>query len=196
MKGYRLLTRAAILVFRIYCGIVHPVRITGEANIPAEGGFMLCPNHVSFLDPVVCILYLKRNIRFMSKLELFRNKLVARVLRDVGAFPVDRGHADLAAVREAIKTLTSGQGLGIFPQGTRSAENQHTQLHSGAALIVQRTGSPVIPMYIDGPYKYFRRTDIHIGAPIDLSEFGRKCDAQTIAQITERIDGAIWALKA
>ncbi len=195
MSGYRLLTRVVILAFRIYCGIVRPVRITGEENIPAEGGFMLCPNHVSFLDPVMCILYLKRKIRFMGKLELFKNRLVAGVLRDVGAFPVDRGHADLAAVREAIKTLTSGQGLGIFPQGTRSADNQHTQMHGGAALIVQRTGSPVIPMYIDGPYKYFRKTNIRIGTPIDLSEFGRKCDAQTIAQVTDRIDGAIWALK-
>lgn len=195
MSGYRLLTRAVIRAFRIYCGIVRPVRITGEENIPAEGGFMLCPNHVSFLDPVVCVLYLKRKIRFMGKQELFRSRLVAGVLRDVGAFPVDRGHADLAAVRAAIKTLTSGQGLGIFPQGTRSAENQHTQMHSGAALIVQRTGAPVIPMYIDGPYRFFRKTDIRIGAPIDLGEFGRKCDAQTIAQITDRIDGAIWSLK-
>lgn len=195
MSGYRLLTRAVILAFRIYCGIVRPVRITGEENIPAEGGFMLCPNHVSFLDPVMCILYLKRKIRFMGKMELFKYKLVAGVLRDVGAFPVDRGHADLTAVREAIKTLTSGQGLGIFPQGTRSADNQHTQMHGGAALIVQRTGSPVIPMYIDGPYKYFRKTNIRIGTPIDLSEFGRKCDAQTIVQVTDRIDGAIWALK-
>lgn len=195
MSGFRLLTRAVILAFRIYCGIVRPVRITGEENIPAEGGFMLCPNHVSFLDPVMCILYLKRKIRFMGKMELFKYKLVAGVLRDVGAFPVDRGHADLTAVREAIKTLTSGQGLGIFPQGTRSADNQHTQMHGGAALIVQRTGSPVIPMYIDGPYKYFRKTNIRIGTPIDLSEFGRKCDAQTIVQVTDRIDGAIWALK-
>ena len=192
---YKILLEIVIVIFRIYCGIVHPVRVTGRENLPKEGGFMLCVNHISFLDPVITVLYVKRHIRFMGKKELFKNKIVAGVLNEVGAFPVDRGHADLAAIREAIKTLTTGQCLGIFPQGTRSAENEHTQLHGGAALIVQRTGSPVIPMYIDGPYKYFRKTDVRIGRPIDLSAFGKKADAQTIAQVTEAIDNSIWALK-
>ena len=192
---YKILLEIVIVVFRIYCGIVHPVRVTGKENLPKEGGFMMCVNHISFLDPVITVLYVKRHIRFMGKKELFSNKIVAGVLNAVGAFPVDRGRADLAAIREAIKTLTTGQCLGIFPQGTRSADNEHTQMHGGAALIVQRTGSPVVPMYIDGPYKYFRKTDVVIGKPIDLSAFGKKTDAQTIAQITDAIDGAIWALK-
>ena len=192
---YRILLEIVIVAFRIFCGIVHPVRVTGRENLPAEGGFMLCANHISFLDPVVTVLYVKRHIRFMGKKELFKNRIVAGVLNAVGAFPVDRGHADLTAIREAIKTLKDGKCLGIFPQGTRSADNEHTQMHGGAALIVQRTGSPVIPMYIDGPYKFFRKTDVRIGTPIDLSGFGKKTDAQTIAQITECIDGGIWALK-
>ena len=192
---YKILLEIVIVVFRIYCGIVHPVRVTGKENLPKEGGFMMCVNHISFLDPVITVLYVKRHIRFMGKKELFSNKIVAGVLNAVGAFPVDRGRADLAAIREAIKTLTTGQCLGIFPQGTRSADNEHTQMHGGAALIVQRTGSPVVPMYIDGPYKYFRKTDVVIGKPIDLSAFGKKTDAQTIAQITDAIDGAIWELK-
>ena len=192
---YRILLEIIIVIFRIYCGIFRPVRVTGKENLPKEGGFMLCANHVSFLDAVVTILYVKRHIRFMAKKELFKYRLVAGVLGEVGAFPVDRGNADLAAVREAIKTLKEGKCLGIFPQGTRSHGNERTQMHGGAALIVQRTGSPVIPMYIDGPYKYFRKTDIRIGKPIDLSEFGKKADSETIARITERIDGSIWSLK-
>ena len=192
---YKILLEIVIVMFRIYCGIVHPVRVTGKENLPKEGGFMMCVNHISFLDPVITVLYVKRHIRFMGKKELFSNKIVAGVLNAVGAFPVDRGRADLAAIREAIKTLTTGQCLGIFPQGTRSADNEHTEMHGGAALIVQRTGSPVVPMYINGPYKYFRKTDVVIGKPIDLSAFGKKTDAQTIAQITDAIDGAIWELK-
>lgn len=192
---YRILLEIVIVIFRVYCGIVHPVRVSGRENLPAEGGFMLCPNHISFLDPVITVLYVKRHIRFMGKKELFKNKIVAGVLNAVGAFPVDRGHADLAAVREAIKTLKEGKCLGIFPQGTRSAGNERTEMHGGAALIVQRTGSPVIPMYIDGPYKYFRKTDVRIGKPIDLSEFGKKADAETIAKITAAIDSGIWALQ-
>lgn len=195
MNIYGVIVEILIVVFRIYCGIFHPVRVTGKENLPAEGGFMLCANHISFLDPVITVLYVKRHIRFMGKKELFRNKFCANVFAAIGAFPVDRGKADLSAIREAIKTLTSGQCLGIFPQGTRSADNEHTEMHSGAAMIRQRAGSPVVPMYIDGPYKLFRRTDVVIGKPIDLEKFGRKADSQTIAEITRRIDESIWALK-
>ncbi len=195
MNFYAVLIEIVIAILRVYCAILHPIRVTGKENLPAEGGYMLCVNHISFLDPIVTILYVKRHIRFMGKKELFKHKFFDKLFREVGAFPVDRGNADLAAVREAIKTLTSGQCLGIFPQGTRVAENERTQMHNGAALIVQRAGTPIIPMYIDGPYKRFRKTDIRIGKPVDISDFGRKTDAQTIAQITERIDSAIWSLK-
>ncbi len=195
MNIYAILVEIAIFVLRIFCAIVHPVRVTGKENLPAEGGFMLCVNHISFLDPIVTILYVKRHIRFMAKKEIFKNKFLTKLFCEAGAFPVDRGNADLSAVREAIKTLTSGQCLGIFPQGTRVAENERTQMHNGAALIVQRAGTPIVPMYIDGPYKYFRKTDVRIGKCIDISEFGKKTDAQTIAQITEKIDSAIWGLR-
>ena len=195
MNIYAILVEILIVVFRIYCGIFHPVRVTGKENLPAEGGFMLCANHISFLDPVITVLYVKRHVRFMAKKELFNNKLCAGVFSAIGAFPVDRGRADLSAIREAIKTLTSGQCLGIFPQGTRSADNAHTEMHGGAAMIRQRAGSPVVPMYIDGPYKLFRKTDVIVGKPIDLDGFDKKADAQTIAEITKRIDEGIWALK-
>ena len=195
MSIYKIIVAILKFVARVVLAIAFPVRISGMENIPAEGAFMLCPNHVAFIDPIYVVLHFKRHVRFMGKKELFKHKFIGNIFREVGAFPVDRGNADLAAVREAIKTLTSGQGLGIFPQGTRSADNERTQLHTGAALIVQRAGAPVIPMYIDGPYRIFHRVDIRIGKPLDLSQFGRKCDAQTIAQITDMIDNGIWALK-
>lgn len=194
-KFFAALVKVIIFIVRPFFAMLYPVKFKGQDNIPETGAFMLCANHVSALDPVMMVLFLKRKIRFMAKKELFKNGIVAGVIREVGAFPIDRGHADLGAVREAIKVLTSGGGLGIFPQGTRSADNQRMQLHGGAALIVQRAGSPVIPVYIDGPYKLFRRIEIRIGRAIDLSEFGRKTDGATISQITDRIDGAIWAMK-
>ena len=65
----------------------------------------------------------------------------------------------------------------------------------GAAMIALRGGVPVIPAYIDGPYRLFHRVDIHFGAPLDLSDFGRRCDHDTLVAATDRIAGAIWALR-
>lgn len=178
-----------------YYAVIYPVRLIGEENIP-QGAVILCANHISSRDPILLLLRLKRRITFMAKKELFKVKLVGAVLREAGAFPVDRGRADLSAIRESMRVLESGGMLGIFPQGTRSAANERTQVHGGAALIEQRSKAPVVPVYIDGPYRPFRRTNIYIGKPIDLSNFGTRSDGATINAVTGEIDGAIWALKA
>ena len=113
----------------------------------------------------------------------------------MGAFPVARGQADLGAIREGVKTLKAGEGLGVFPQGTRSADNAHLQMHNGTALLTQQTGAPVIPVFIDGPYRKFHVTNIYIGKPLNLSEYAGKRDSETLARITECVDRGIWSLK-
>lgn len=182
-------------VIGFFLGIVNPVKLVDEENIPAEGAFILCANHISFRDPIYMVLKLKRQINFMAKVELFKIRIVAAVLTEVGAFPVDRGKADMNAMRTAFRILKEGGGLGIFPQGTRSAGNEQTKMHGGTALIAQRSGATVIPAYVDGPYKWFKKTEIRFGKPVDLSEFGRKTDAETISRVTDRIEEAIWSLK-
>lgn len=182
-------------VLGFFLGIVNPVRMVGMENVPDEGAFILCANHISFRDPIYMVLRLKRKISFMSKIELFKNPIVAAVLREVGAFPVDRGRADMNAMRTSFRILKEGGGLGIFPQGTRSADGERAPMHGGTALIAQKSGAKVIPAYINGPYRLFRRTEIRFGRPVALEEFGRKTDSETIAQVTQRIEEAIWSLK-
>ncbi len=178
-----------------YYAVMYPIRLIGEENIP-PGAAILCANHIASRDPILLLLRLRRKITFMAKKELFQVKIVGAVLREAGAFPVDRGRADLSAIRESMRILKEGGLLGIFPQGTRSVSNERTQMHGGAALIEQRSKAPVVPVYIDGPYRKFRRTNIYIGMPIDLADFGARSDGATISAVTGKIDGAIWALKA
>ena len=191
----KILAAIVQVAMRIYYGLVYPVRIIGGENSPAEGGFLLCPNHISARDPMVIMMHVRRKVRFMAKKELFDNWLIGGLLRAVGAFPVARGQADLGAIREGVKTLKAGDGLGIFPQGTRSADNEHLQMHNGTALLTQQTGAPVIPVFIDGPYRKFHVTNIYIGKPLNLSEYAGKRDSETLARITECVDRGIWSLK-
>jgi 1-acyl-sn-glycerol-3-phosphate acyltransferase len=191
----KLLVSIIKALFSAYYYVFYPVRLIGQENIP-PGPVILCANHMSNRDSILLLLRLKRKITFMAKKELFQIRLVGAILREAGAFPVDRGRADLSAIRESLRVLSQGGVLGIFPQGTRSQQNERTQLHGGAALIEQRAKAPVVPVYIDGPYRLFRRTHILIGQPIDLSEFGARSDGATISAVTDKIDSAIWALKA
>ena len=188
--------RVACDVFHVLYSLFYPSRVEGLENMPEAGGCIVCANHFSAHDP----LYLASNLRhrmlhFMSKIELFRFKPLAAILRAVGAFPVDRGHNDLNAVRTALKLVADGHVLGVFPQGTRSKGNVPTPMLSGVAMIALRAGKPVIPVYIGGPYRLFRRTPVRIGKPVALSDLGRRMDSETLNAATSRIEQAIWAMR-
>ena len=177
--------------------LIYPRKVTGLENLPAEGGFVLCINHCSALDPLFVSSRIprKRRMYFMAKKELFENKLLRPFVVGLGGIPVDRGHADLTAIRSSMKVLKDGYGLGIFPQGTRSKDNTPTPMLNGASMIALRGGVPVVPAYIDGPYRLFHHVDVRFGAPLDLSDFGKRCDSETLSQVTARIAQAIWSLR-
>ena len=192
----RTLYRIVFVVMNLWYRLFLPFRVEGLENVPREGGFILVSNHISARDPIYLSACCRtRALHFMAKAELFRFKPLAFVIRKLGAFPVDRGHSDLNAVRTALNVIREGHGLGMFPQGTRSRDNTPTPMLSGASMIALRAGAPVIPAFIDGPYRPFRRTRVCFGAPIDLSGFGRRMDSQTLDAATRRIEAAVWNLK-
>lgn len=189
------LYRLVYIVMRPIYALIFPAWLDGLENVPETGGFILCANHVSARDPLYLAVQCKtRVLHYMAKAELYKNKLIAAILRALGSFPVDRGHSDLGAVRTALGLLKEGHGLGIFPQGTRSRDNTRTPMLSGVSMIALRAGVPVIPVYIGGPYRLFRRTQISFGKPVDLSDYGRRVDNQTLESATHRIEDAVWSL--
>ena len=175
---------------------IFPAQLEGLENIPAEGGCLLCANHVSNRDPLYLAFHVQhRYLHFMAKIELFRFKPLGMLLRALMAFPVDRGHSDLGAVRTALKLLSEDHILGVFPQGTRSKDNSHTPMLNGVSMIALRAQKPVIPVYIGGPYRLFRPTPVRIGKSVDLSDFGRRMDAETLTAATKRIESAVWSME-
>ena len=189
---------AAWILLRPVFQLIFPHKIHGREHIPAEGGFVLCINHISALDPVyvAACLPLKRQVHYMAKKELWSNRLLKPIVNGLRAIPVDRGSADLSAVRASLQAIKDGHPLGIFPQGTRSRDNTPTPFLGGASMIAMRAGAPVIPCYIDGPYRLFRRCDVSFGPAIDFSDFGRRCDAETLGRVTARIEENVWSLRA
>lgn len=183
---------------RFYYGIVYPHKVLGSENIPKDGAFILVANHISARDPLflASTVPLRIKIRFMAKKELFKNPVMNKICTWLGAFPVDRGAADMSAIHTAMGILKAGEPLGIFPQGTRSKDNSRTPMLSGTSLIALRANAPVIPAYIDGPYRLFHRADVYFGKPVDLSVFGRRGDRETLNQATAMIEEAVWGLKS
>lgn len=191
------LYRLAWTILKPVYGLIFPCRLHGLENLPAEGGFVLCINHISAHDPIFVVTRIpcRRAMAFLGKKELFEVPVLGWILRNVGGIAVDRGNADLSAVRNSVAALKEGRGLMIFPQGTRSRDNTPTPMLNGASMIALRGGVPVIPAYIDGPYRFLRRTDLYFGKPVDLSVFGKRCDSETLSAVTRQIEEGVWGLK-
>ncbi|MBF6600123.1 MAG: 1-acyl-sn-glycerol-3-phosphate acyltransferase [Dehalococcoidia bacterium] len=124
--------------------------VQGRANIPRAGGAILVSNHLNNADPCVIPGVSPRRITIMAKKEMFRWPIISLVFRFIGAFPVDRHAADLAALRTATSVVNDGQLLLMFPEGTRSKDRQLHRGFPGTSLVAYRTGAPIVPIAITG----------------------------------------------
>ena len=172
------LYRAVVTIIRPFVRILYRLKVVGLENIPAEDGVIICPNHTSNADPVVLAVSLKRQIYFMAKAELFKNKLLGKLFKMVGAFPVERGKGDTSAIDSAEKILKNGEQLGLFIEGTRSKTDDFLRPKTGCAMIAYKTGATIIPVCITGAnehkLKILKMNVISIGEPIKVNQLNVK----------------------
>jgi 1-acyl-sn-glycerol-3-phosphate acyltransferase len=158
---YSLLVKAG---FRPFMRTVFRMEVAGAERIPAQGPCILAANHESIVDPYVVGVVTGRPIHFMAKGELWRNPVSRAVMEGFGAFPVERGTGDGAAVGRAGQLLEQGEVLGIFPQGTCVPRRDRPYL-SGAARLALATGSPLVPVCTVGTEQLLRPYKTRIGFP-------------------------------
>ncbi len=144
-------------------------KVIGWENLKTKGGVIYISNHRSMWDPVLLALITPRFIHFMAKEELFESKFIAAILRMLLAFPIKRKTADIGSVRRALKIITSGKAVGIFPEGKRAVTDGVDEMEKGAAFMAVRAGVPVIPIYIPPNMYGFKRPTVMVGNPIDIS---------------------------
>lgn len=172
----------------LYYKLVYFATVKGVENIPKNGGFVICSNHKSNNDPPLIAVLLPRQLKFLAKKELFKNKFIGVFLKSLGAISLNRGAADISAVKHCMSVLKKGYGLLVFPQGKRKKELELKDFHGGSALIAQRIGVPVVPAYISGEYKPFHKIRLVFGKQITAEEL------TTIAETAENKEKAAAAL--
>jgi 1-acyl-sn-glycerol-3-phosphate acyltransferase len=158
---YRALTAAG---YRGGMRAAFRMEIAGAGRIPPTGPCILVANHESVVDPFVLGVVTPRRIHFMAKAELWRSPVARRVMEGFGAFPVERGTGDGAAVGEGARLLVAGEVLGIFPQGTCYPHRRRPYLR-GAARLALATGAPLVPVCLVGTEKVLRPRRFKIGVP-------------------------------
>ncbi len=173
------------------------IRILNPEKEPEEGGYLICGNHIAASDAVVLAYSFKKNqAHLMAKKELFKIPVVAQLIKLLGAFPVDRGGADVGAIKKSIAMIKEGKCVALFPQGHRypGVDPRTTPIKNGAGLIVTRAECDVVPVYVlrkNNRPKLFRRSYLIIGDKIPYAELMAEGDN---AAITKKIFDAICTL--
>lgn len=133
----------------------------------------------------------------MAKEELFRNSLLAIILKSLGAFPVKRGKGDVGSIKHAYKLLNKGKMVGIFPHGTRldPSKLETTRVKPGAAMIAINTGVPIVPAMVQGSYKLFSKMKVIYGDPFTIENpEGRKFTSEELKELSRDIIKRIYSL--
>ena len=201
-RPYRFVIRLALIVFRLF-GFRFDVR--GQEHVPAEGGAIICSNHVSFLDFTflgLATLPQHRMVRFMAKSAVFTHWLSGPFMRAMQHIPVDR-KAGAAAFDSAVRALKDGQVVGVFPEATISSSFTVKDLKAGAARMAIDAGVPILPAAVWGGHRIatkghdvvLRRNTpvtVLIGEPL-VAEPGEKVQSllrRTRAAMVELLDEA------
>ena len=185
----------------------------GLENIPAEGGFVVSTNHISYADPLVFAHFMfdsGREAYFLGKDSLFSIPVAGWLLKKSGQIPVYRNSVAAAgAYRAAVDGVLAGKPLGIFPEGTitRDPDLWPMRGKTGAARVALETRCPLIPVAqwgaqeILSPYGHrpslFPRKTMHMyaGPPVDLSDlYDRPIDALVLREATDRLMDRITEL--
>ena len=141
-------------------------RIKIEGEIPKEGACIVCANHLNYIDAAAIVLFNKRKVMFVARETLFYSRILNWLAHLFDIIPIKRGKQDMEAMKRSLKVLSSGQVLGIFPEGTRKGLAKNAKIGNGAAYMALRTGTKVVPVGISGSFKPFTKVYIRYGEPI------------------------------
>ena len=134
---------------RLYFGL----RFEGVQHIPLAGPLIIAPNHVTFADPPLVSIPVRRPVYYMAWNRLFQIPGLSWLIRRLRAFPVDIEAADPRATREAVRVLQAGEALMIFPEAGRSPDGRLQRFRPGAFRLACSLGVPVLPVTIIGGHE-------------------------------------------
>ena len=171
----------------IWMKIYYRADIRGLENIPKEGALIFCGNHRSYLDPPLIVVTGKRDMKFLAKEELYKNKFLAFLGWAFEAIPVKRDEKDISAIKMSLKDLKEGKCIALFPEGTRNGLEKGEKVKDGVAFFAIRSGAKVVPCGIKGGTKGNHKITITYGKPLDYSQYKGSKDKEILDKVTEEI---------
>jgi len=168
----KIVYRVCWIFIRFYLVVFCKLKIRGIENVPKTGGVIIASNHIGAGDPFFVGTCINRELYFLAKKELFVNPLIRFIIRTLNAIPVDRSILDQKALEASESALRNGYGLIMFPEGTRSRNDELKRGKPGVGLLARRAEVPVVPVYIENTRGFHKlilsskRMEVTFGEPV------------------------------
>src|SRR5438552_4879139 len=187
--------RALYFFGRALVRCFYRVTALGINNLP-EGGFLLLPNHISWVDAIVLQLTCPRPIRYIIDDEFYRKPILHPFLRQRRCIPIDTRHSH-SAIRAATEKIAEGEIVCLFPEGQLERGGTLLRLRRGYELIARHTNAAVAPVWLDQLWgsifsfqggKFFTKLPKRIRNPVTIA-FGKPLEANAadIATVREEL---------
>jgi acyl-[acyl-carrier-protein]-phospholipid O-acyltransferase / long-chain-fatty-acid--[acyl-carrier-protein] ligase len=171
------------------------VAAVGLKNLPS-GGFLLLPNHISWVDAVLLQVACPRPIRYIIDASIYQNRVLHSIFRALKCIPIDSRHSR-NAIREAGERVAQGEIVCLFPEGQLTRSGTLLRLRRGYELIARQANAPVVPVWLDQLWgsifsfqggRYFTKWPRNIPYPVTIA-FGKPLSAEAadIATVREEL---------
>lgn len=173
--------------------------IEGAENVPTDGPVILAPNHLSFIDSPFMIASVPRRLLAIGKGE-YMDDWHTRWFPAAGMVPIDRsgGNASANTLNTAVKLISAGEALLIYPEGTRTRDGTLRRGRTGAVRMALSARCPIVPVGIVGteiiqPIDQFmpqfrKPATLRFGAPLDIPKLANgRDDRRTLRNITDEL---------
>lgn len=166
--------RTLLAVAGVSVRVLHPERLEPGRS------FVVVANHESFCDILVLLANLPMQVRFLAKRSVFRVPILGWSIAAAGFIPVDRENRSRGTetVEAALRRLSGGRSLVIFPEETRTSNGDLLPFKRGAAHLAIKSGLPILPVALAGTFRVLKRGSLvitpgpvvlSIGAPIEVA---------------------------
>jgi acyl-[acyl-carrier-protein]-phospholipid O-acyltransferase/long-chain-fatty-acid--[acyl-carrier-protein] ligase len=171
---------------------IYRVTSFGQEHLPS-GGFLLLPNHISFVDAIVLQLACPRRIRYIVDESFYKNRVLHPILRLADCIPIAPRRAK-EAVRMAAEQIRAGDVVCLFPEGQLTRSGTLLRLQRGYELIARQAEAPVVPVWMDQLWgsifsfrggRFFKKWPRAIPYRVTVA-FGKPLDAEAADMATVR----------
>lgn len=156
---------------------VYRLKVRNPERMPATGGVLLLPNHVTWIDAIVIQLACPRPVRFLVYEPIYNRPFLKPFLKAFGCIPLRPGHAR-AGLAAAVERLQAGEVVCIYPEGELTRSGVLLKLRKGYVHLARESGVPVIPVWLDQLWgsifsfeggRYFNKLPRRIPYPVTVA---------------------------